>query len=608
MMVVPVSSPGQMSIFEDLATGPAEEQSWTEEQGRALKELDNWPRRTLEFGDSENTAPTQTKVDPTTPTAAKATVWTHLREIERLKEQLAVEERQRLQAEAQANGTRSARKNVNEARTQLQNKDRMIAELQRRCVEMDALHREEQRRIIAGKEQAVIAVQRELEDLRAKHRERATLIAELAEAAEEVEHLRNDNAVLRLRLLADDSENCGAQAARSGAEAPAPPAETEVKAESLVADFEARMGQSVESIQAELRKLSERTSRNKADVHELFVLRKECALQHFRSMASEAVHNAVVKALLEGALTGQRSSPSIATSGSCSQAEGCSETRVAEAEQRAAEAELQAVEAEQQAAELGYGLGAAEERTAEAERKALAAERKAAEVEQRLEEAELLVEVERKAAEELRVANQELGFIVKKLQEEVPDIDLQEEGLEPRQLRLQNRELVLTIRQLQQDCEFLQGERKSLAETSAIWEEKLGRAEGREAKLAGHTNHKQKIRYTMKLKEENVTLREDLKKARRRCLQLETGKRGDGAPDTLAALLVGGSSSRGRGREEEENVMERVMVDVQHLQALIRQAVCVGEPGTVGCAADLDTTALLRRLRGIVTRQLRPPS
>ncbi|CAE7513280.1 unnamed protein product [Symbiodinium natans] len=111
--------------------------------------------------------------------------------------------------------------------------------------------------------------------------------------------------------------------------------------------------------------------------------------------------------------------------------------------------------------------------------------------------------------------------------------DLQDlpEGTE---LRLQNRELCLSLRQFKQDCEMLEAENLSLKEALACMEEDLHRVSDQHAQLVGHVNHRQKIRYTMKLKEEINRLHGDLKKARQRIVQLEVNKESDSLFEALA--------------------------------------------------------------------------
>merc|ERR1712173_505051 len=136
----------------------------------------------------------------------------------------------------------------------------------------------------------------------------------------------------------------------------------------------------------------------------------------------------------------------------------------------------------------------------------------------------------------------------------------------------------------------------------------------------GHANHKQKVKYHIKIKDENAQLKQDLSKARQRLAQLEVGHRGSTFLETLASMSGAADvaepsvysttpgmeprtpnpksrrsevstrtpdrpASRGaqsaRGEPEvcqrcvmQERAVERVHVDFQHFMTLIDRAVC----------------------------------
>jgi len=102
-------------------------------------------------------------------------------------------------------------------------------------------------------------------------------------------------------------------------------------------------------------------------------------------------------------------------------------------------------------------------------------------------------------------------------------------------LRLQNRELMRTIWQFNQDCEFLEVENCSLKATMSIFEQDLDRVTNQNAQLIGHVNHRQKIRHTMKMKEEINRLLNQLNKARKRIVQLEVSKDTESLVDVLSS-------------------------------------------------------------------------
>jgi len=114
------------------------------------------------------------------------------------------------------------------------------------------------------------------------------------------------------------------------------------------------------------------------------------------------------------------------------------------------------------------------------------------------------------------------------------DLDELPEGSE---LRLQNRELCLSLRQFKQDFEHLESENVSLKQDISAAEGDLDRISDQQAQLMGHVNHRQKIRYTMKLKEDMNRLSAELKKARQRILQLEVSKECGGLFDALASVV-----------------------------------------------------------------------
>ena len=109
----------------------------------------------------------------------------------------------------------------------------------------------------------------------------------------------------------------------------------------------------------------------------------------------------------------------------------------------------------------------------------------------------------------------------------------------------QIKQICMSLQQFQNKNEALKRDNRSLEEKVTCMEGDLDRVADQHAKLMGHTNQKQKIRHTMKLKEENNQLRFELKSAKRRLVQVEIGKRSESCFDALAAFssafAVGGS-------------------------------------------------------------------
>ncbi|CAE7362623.1 Hyaluronan mediated motility receptor [Symbiodinium microadriaticum] len=219
------------------------------------------------------------------------------------------------------------------------------------------------------------------------------------------------------------------------------------------------------------------------------------------------------------------------------------------------------------------------------------------------------------------------------------------------ELRLQNRELCLSLRQFKQDCESLEAENLSLKEALACMEDDLHRVSDQHAQLVGHVNHRQKIRYTMKLKEEINRLHGDLKKARQRIVQLEVNKESDSLFEALASVVGGESyttaskarrgsrlaTSQRRGsvaatrpprrgevvsREDDQvrlaeaeqlcmlqqSALDRISMDFQHLKALIERAVQLADAERRHGVEGGNFAALLHRLREIIAANHRNPS
>lgn len=88
----------------------------------------------------------------------------------------------------------------------------------------------------------------------------------------------------------------------------------------------------------------------------------------------------------------------------------------------------------------------------------------------------------------------------------------------------QNRQLLLTVSALKQECETIQAEKQCLQETVADLERSLDAVSGQHAELAGHVNHRQKIRHTMQIKEERDKLREKHVKLQQRISVLEASQ------------------------------------------------------------------------------------
>mmetsp|Transcript_108120 Transcript_108120/g.187658 ORF Transcript_108120/g.187658 Transcript_108120/m.187658 type:complete len:1584 (-) Transcript_108120:39-4790(-) len=137
---------------------------------------------------------------------------------------------------------------------------------------------------------------------------------------------------------------------------------------------------------------------------------------------------------------------------------------------------------------------------------------------------------------------------------------------EVEEFREQCRELMETVNQFRQQQESLMMENKSLKENLSLFEDDLEKVSDRHAQLIGHVNPKQKIRYTLKLKDEKNELRSELNKTRSRLAQLECARRSESLFEALASLgygsvhgPVGGSPQPVPARRHQHSTPPRVV-------------------------------------------------
>merc|ERR1719305_494863 len=93
---------------------------------------------------------------------------------------------------------------------------------------------------------------------------------------------------------------------------------------------------------------------------------------------------------------------------------------------------------------------------------------------------------------------------------------------EAQQSIAQHKELTLTINQLTQEYELADADRRCLEEQLAVYEADLESTKDEQAKMMGHANHKQKVKYHLKIKDENAQLRKDVVDLRQRLSQFES--------------------------------------------------------------------------------------
>lgn len=188
-----------------------------------------------------------------------------------------------------------------------------------------------------------------------------------------------------------------------------------------------------------------------------------------------------------------------------------------------------------------------------------------------------------------------LKLRAEKTQEQAQLADLTTCVDENEKLLSANRELSLSLQQFKQENEQLQVDNRSLLESVALFEADLEKVSDRHAQLIGHVNKKQKIRYTVKLKDECSQLRLELNKARHRLNQLEGSRRSDNLFGALASLgYDGGLDLRGSSESKrlQECALERVNADFRHLVSLVQSAIGDGVD-----RSSADFAELLQALR-----------
>jgi len=241
---------------------------------------------------------------------------------------------------------------------------------------------------------------------------------------------------------------------------------------------------------------------------------------------------------------------------------------------------------------------------------------------------------------------------------------------ENEELRLRLREVSSSMQLMKQENEQITIENRSLLESVCNLSGDLDEVTGRHAEMIGHKNPKQRIRYTVKLKEECQQVRHELFKARSRIGQLEQnsrrsdnlfgaltalgyhpvaaedrrrsrgeepgaspsaspqaapseGKQARIAPRRLVGPANGAARPNGKDAELEEanrririqdSALERVDSDFRHLVALIQRVVAGEELQHVAAEEVIRSSEegpmhfqiLLEKLRQVMTAQMKP--
>merc|ERR1719506_1930435 len=217
----------------------------------------------------------------------------------------------------------------------------------------------------------------------------------------------------------------------------------------------------------------------------------------------------------------------------------------------------------------------------------------------------------------------------------------------------QSQGLLQTVQLVRQEYEQTETENKSLKKLLEEFEADLENTKHENAELASHNNHKQKVKYHMKIKEDKEALQKEVANLRHKLQQFETGHRGSsllqalmnfggGNNDPLGEMSVCGqsvcstrvqeprtpnpkgsatgvktprtqrtpsqgplSARRGQTNVEaepcrncalQERASQRTIIDFQHFVALMERAVFIGDAG----GDSTDPSSMLEQLRKIV--------
>lgn len=545
--------------------------------------------------------------------------WMHMREVEDLKQQLAHETKLREKAEAQAGLGRHARMSAMISEEQLQMQAQGNEALKKKCLELEARCNATTKsataqlrnaadlsaKMLKDKEQAM---QKDVESAQAQVRDCERRLCEQKKLELEIETLRKGNKALTTQLQAE-SVSTKQQTEHSATQTTHDDRRVEEDVERYRQEFESEMkaeiARNFASLLSELGDLRDRTSRNEELVLDWHSEQACCIpeqagyvdamhVQHIcetQLIACRVVHQSVVRGLI------QQMSPSRCGADDDGAGEPSQSQSGGMLEQLSVQSELSFLHAEVD--RLQDSL--------QRSREELQQQRLTASEASRLHEESVASQSEELKTLRWRLAQSPTLCAEKQAPtEEHRCSDAQDQSL-------QNRELLFTVQQFKQDCEMLEAENASLRDTVATFEESLERVTGQHAKLIGHVNHKQKIKYTIKLKEENAHLRDELKKSRKLQLSSEANKHGGllEALPSLATLSQTCAAQRQRSpgvrpvdawiaqglSQTQQSLIEAISLDFLHLRALIERAV---SPTESSASRNCDMGTLLQRLRRVV--------
>jgi len=195
--------------------------------------------------------------------------------------------------------------------------------------------------------------------------------------------------------------------------------------------------------------------------------------------------------------------------------------------------------------------------------------------------------------------------MVERQAEELERLDGEAEGV-----RSENAQLLSSVQQLQQELQSSLAEMRRLQELEETYEVDVLKVSDRNAELAGHTNHKQKIQYLNTMKAENQTLRDEVRRAKQQATQMECKLRSAHFYNEVMSAPTSGGGSAASGAFLSEGGKCRTPARARtstapHAVAATPGHELVGASAASGLASGDAEEATLRRERSEAARQVR---
>jgi len=456
------------------------------------------PRSFGQCLDKENVPQLQAK------TIKNANLWEMMREVDKLKEQLTHEKKLRLQAEAQAGMGRNAKKSASDAQQQIEHLVKENQDLREQCGSLSARSEKAKHQCDFGGSSTVH--EDDVERLEPDEIDMASLMQRAAKDAVCEQFAEMEDTLNQLKIRTKRNEE--------------------------------RM-QSLGSCSC------------KADWLELRNLAKT------RIEASKIVHGAVIRGLLATKLMGEEESEAAKQDEVAALTRALQEAHKEAVDLKESEAAKQEEvasltrtlqEAHKEAVDLKESKAAKQEAVASLTRAIQEAHNEAADLKEIAAAKDLktatLVQKLKATREEATALKDQNSSLEKKLEEKKVG---QGTSTFDHELNERNRQLLTTLEQFTHEHREVEAENKSLRESVKAFEESLEKMAGQHAELMGHVNHKQKIKHTMQLKEENLKLKDEVRRLRKECYSLQVSQRGSRvvleALPSLSSVLPASSRS-----------------------------------------------------------------